>query len=464
MKKIYSLTLLLFAAFSIKAQAPTPDLIHYKFNGTGSLVTNYASSPPAGTATGTIMGTQTQTGGINCMGALVGTGLTSASDYVNTNWAPNLGSGAWTLSFWTSNILQTTSTYYILGDVNSGGWRVFTGGVAGSGNWILRGSMTDVIINSAASTTPCMTSFVYSPTFSTIVAYLNGVPTTTVSQTAVAVTVTGSGPFKVGGYSTSASLNAGGLMADFRLYSSALTATDITNIYNYGVATLSLNITGTSLVCAGQGTQITANGANSYTWSTGAFTSSINVTPSVTSTYTLDGAAGNCTTSTTTTVTVNSLPTVSVSSSASVLCVGQTGSLTATGASGYVWNTTATTAVIVISPTTTTDYTVTGTDANNCVNTFTMSQVVSTCTGIDKHLSDLALSAFPNPTTGKVLITTRYSGSKEIELTDITGRVITQFKTIEPAFELDLNSYSTGVYVLKYTLNNQTSFIKLIKQ
>ncbi|MCE3229544.1 MAG: hypothetical protein K0S32_4095 [Bacteroidetes bacterium] len=462
MKKIYSLSFLLLAAFTTKAQAPTPDLIHYKFNNTGTLVTNYASAPPAGTATGTIMGAQTQTGAINCMGALVGTGATSTNDYVNTNWAPNLGSGAWTISFWTSNILQTTSTYYILGDVNSGGFRVFTGGVAGSGNWILRGAMTDVYLNTAASTTPCMSSFVYSPTLSTVVGYINGVPTTTVAQTSM--NFSGTGPFKVGGYSSSNSLNSLGLMTDFRLYSTALSDADILNIYNAGTASLSLNVSGTSSVCLGTGTQLTASGANTYSWSTGAATNTISVTPTVTTTYTLDGAGGTCTAQTTATVTVFSLPTVSATSSSSILCVGQTASLTATGASSFVWNTTATTAVIAVSPVTTTDYTVTGTDANNCVNTFTMSQVVSPCTGIDKHFSNELLTAFPNPTSGNVLITTNVAGLKEVKLTDVTGRAVTQFETTDSSFELDLGTYANGVYILQYKANNKTSFIKLVKQ
>lgn len=529
MKKIYSLILMLFAAFITKAQAPTPDILHYKFDGTGTLVTNYASSPPAGTSTGTIMATQTQTGGINCMGALVGTGLSSSSEYVNTGWAPNLGSGAWTLSFWTSNIIQTTSTYYILGDLNSGSFRVFTGGVAGSGNWILRGSMTDVPLSGAASATPCMTSFVYSPTYSTVVGYVNGVATTTISQSAMSVT--GTGPFKVGGYSSSSSLNAGGLMADFRFYSTALTSTDILNIYNYGVATLSLNVSGNSTICSGQSTQLTASGANSYTWDTGANTSSVSVTPGVTTTYTVTGTAGTCTTSTTasvnvlstpvvtvnsgsvcigssftlspagastysieggssvvtptvnttytvagtgangcvsgvvtSSVSVNSLPTVSVSSTSSVLCAGQSATLTASGASTYYWNTTQTAPAIVVSPTVNTTYTVTGTDVNNCSNSATISQPVAVCTGIAEKQSGTLFSAYPNPTNGKILIVTYDNELKELELSDLTGQLITRAETKELTFELNLNTVPNGIYILKCSTNKETSFVKIVKQ
>jgi gliding motility-associated-like protein len=51
-----------------------------------------------------------------------------------------------------------------------------------------------------------------------------------------------------------------------------------------------LTVTGTPY-CAGQTTTVTASGANSYTWSTGATTNSIVVSPLVNSTYTLIGSS-----------------------------------------------------------------------------------------------------------------------------------------------------------------------------
>lgn len=65
----------------------------------------------------------------------------------NTNWAPDLGSGSWTIAFWSAGFGSTVSLYYIFGDVNAGGFRCFTNGVAGSNNWILRGAgLTDIYI------------------------------------------------------------------------------------------------------------------------------------------------------------------------------------------------------------------------------------------------------------------------------------------------------------------------------
>ena len=227
MKKTYKLLsplLFLFALGQAYGQA-VPELLYYKFNGTGSNIPNLASAPPVGTTTALIVNGQAQGGIGQCGKALVGTGGSSNTDYVNTNWAPSL-TGSWTLSFWTNNVPSTTTTYYILGDVNAGGFRVFTGGVAGAGNWILRGALTDTYAYGAAAAGPTLTTFVYDISTNEISSYVNGVLSQTVVQSA-GVTVMGTGPFKVGGYATSNSLPAGSLMDEFRLYDRALSVTEI---------------------------------------------------------------------------------------------------------------------------------------------------------------------------------------------------------------------------------------------
>lgn len=520
--------LTLLGSSLIKAQAPTPDLFHYKFNGTGSLVTNYASAPPAGTSTGTMLGSITQTGAVNCMGALVGSGISSTTDYLNTNWAPNIGTGAWTMSFWTSSITPSSTLFYIVGDVNTASFRMFTNGVAGANNWILRGAgLTDILLNGAATMTPNLVSFVYSPTFSTVVGYINGVPTTTVTQTGT-VNLTGAGPLKVGGYSSNVGFPAGGMMADFRLYSSALTASDVASVYNEGIA-MNLSALGNSTICPGQNASLSAAGATSYTWNTGAFTNSITVTPTTSTTYTVMGTAGTCsatatvsvnvlstpvitvnngtictgssftinpsgastytiqggnavvspnTTSSysvvgtgtngcisstaTSSVLVNNLPSVSAASSSTLICVGQTASITASGATAYVWNTTATTAVIAVSPTTTTSYTVTGTDANNCAASFTISQAVSACTGIENNSLSNNISVSPNPTSG-VFMLTLFNGFNTIVIADISGRVVMSTTSTEPQVLVNLNNYANGVYFITVKNNNTLQTTKVVK-
>jgi len=145
---------------------------------------------------------------------------------------------------------------------------------------------------------------------------------------------------------------------------------------------------GTATICIGQQTAtLTAAGASTYVWApaTGLSSTSgtsVTATPTVTTIYTITGTAGTCTAVATTTVTVNPLPVVTVNSG--TICIGQqTATLTAGAASTYTWSpatglSSANGSPVTATPTITTSYTVTGTDANGCVNTNTTSVTVNT--------------------------------------------------------------------------------------
>ncbi|MFH2141980.1 MAG: PKD domain-containing protein, partial [Bacteroidota bacterium] len=129
----------------------------------------------------------------------------------------------------------------------------------------------------------------------------------------------------------------------------------------------------TSTICAGASSTLTASGgsgATPYNWSTGATTAAITVSPATTTTYTVTvtNAAG-CTATTSRIVTVNALPTATITPATSTICAGSSATLTASGGGGatpYNWSTGATTAVITVSPATTTTYTVTVMNASGC--------------------------------------------------------------------------------------------------
>jgi hypothetical protein len=536
MKKIYNvITAISFMGigFNSMAQAPVPDLLHYKFNGASTLVTNYASTPPVGTATGTMMGALTQTGTIGCIGAVVGSGISSTTDYVNTGWATNFPTAAWTISFWSSNIQPSATLFYIFGDATAGSFRCFTNGVAGAGNWILRGTgITDVLITGAATTTANMVTFVYNQTTSNIIGYINGAPSVTVAQ-AGTPTINGTGPFKVIGYSSNVGLNAGGLIGDYRIYSTALTPTDVLNIYNSAFTTPTVSVTGANSICLNQSTTLTASGASSYTWNTASTNTVIVVSPTVTSSYTVIGGSGTCTNSAVSSVTVNALPTISVtsgavcagnsftmnptgastytfsngnaivtptantsysvigtsslgcvatntavstvsvnanptvsaSSSASIICTGQSASLTASGAATYLWNTSATTTVLVVSPSVTTSYTVIGTGANTCSSSFVITQSVSACTGFaNKAVSPLGVLVYPNPNTGVFTVELNNGSVKTIEVMDITGRIVLTSASQNDKIDFNVNTLANGIYYIKIQSNNSVEVIKIVKQ
>ena len=105
-----------------------------------------------------------------------------------------------------------------------------------------------------------------------------------------------------------------------------------------------VSIAGTTTICNGQSTTLTASSSNdpdySYTWTPGgATTAAITVSPSSNITYTVDaidntaGPNAGCTIGATASVTVNAVPSaLSVSPSSSAICAGGSQALVASGA------------------------------------------------------------------------------------------------------------------------------------
>ncbi|MEZ5024856.1 MAG: hypothetical protein R2728_16660, partial [Chitinophagales bacterium] len=119
-------------------------------------------------------------------------------------------------------------------------------------------------------------------------------------------------------------------------------------------------------ICKGESVTLTASGGGTYLWSTGATTASITVSPTATATYTVTVTSSKgCSKSDDVKVTVNELPTANAGPDKSV-CRGESVTLTASGGGTYLWSTGATTASITVSPTITTNYTVTVTNSNGC--------------------------------------------------------------------------------------------------
>jgi Secretion system C-terminal sorting domain len=122
-------------------------------------------------------------------------------------------------------------------------------------------------------------------------------------------------------------------------------------------------------ICSGGVATITASGATTYSWNTGNTNSTFTASPLVTTIYTVSGSSAGCAAnSVTTSINITTSPTMSVNSP--TICNGSSATITASGASTYTWNTSQTTGVIVVSPTTTTNYTVNG-NASGCTATLT---------------------------------------------------------------------------------------------
>lgn len=126
--------------------------------------------------------------------------------------------------------------------------------------------------------------------------------------------------------------------------------------------------------CTGGSVTLTANAGNSYLWNTGAVTQSITVSAGATYTVTVT-QNGGCTSTGSTTVTVNPLPAPSITGT-NVICSGGSTTFNAgAGYSSYLWNTGAVTQTISVSTAGT--YTVTVTNANGCSKNTTRTLTVN---------------------------------------------------------------------------------------
>jgi len=188
----------------------------------------------------------------------------------------------------------------------------------------------------------------------------------------------------------------------------------------------------------------------------GALTYSYNpagpaVTPTITASYTISGTDNNgCVGSTVATVTVNPLPSVTASATSMTLCETDDDTLNASGAVNYQWDSnagSATTASVVVTPTVNTTYVVTGTDANSCVNTATVSITVIDCSvGINGQVKSSWI-VYPNPSNGNFTL----QAEREIGLVEVynaLGALIYKTNAKDNKVQIDLGSEAAGIYYL----------------
>lgn len=159
-----------------------------------------------------------------------------------------------------------------------------------------------------------------------------------------------------------------------------------------------LNLSSTTAsLCAGKSATLTAIGANAYTWTPGGQnTSSVVVSPLVTTNYTVRGTSTltGCSSSTVISQLVSSNPVLFANSSGSLPCTASSATITAFGAVTYSWLPGASTgSSTVVSPSLNTTYTVTGANLAGC--TGSTSLLVAVPSAMTLNIAASAASVCP---------------------------------------------------------------------
>lgn len=214
-------------------------------------------------------------------------------------------------------------------------------------------------------------------------------------------------------------------------------------------------------ICSGASLNLSVSGASTYTWNSGATTTSISVTPTITTSYSVSGTLNTCVSSKTISVAVNSTPTVTTNSGS--ICLGESFTITPSGASTYSYSG----GVSVVSPTITSTYTVTGTNTVACSATAVSTVSVNACVGVIELENNNKVSIYPNPTSGIVNVNfdNLISDEMNIQITNSIGQLLfnEKVKTIHSAY--NLQKLPAGMYFVNIVKNNKVVAIqKIIKE
>lgn len=194
-------------------------------------------------------------------------------------------------------------------------------------------------------------------------------------------------------------------------------------------------------ICSGTTVTLTADGADSYTWSAGASstgTNTANATPSSNTTYTVTGTTGGCSNTATTSIEVNETPNANTTTNSPVITASF-------GGGSYQWLN-CDTGLSPIPNATGQSFTApsngsyaVAVTANNC--TATSACVVLTDVSVDENIEDaFVLNVYPNPTNGRFTIESITHKMTSLRVYNLIGDCVYQMEMPRANHLITLNS------------------------
>jgi len=163
-------------------------------------------------------------------------------------------------------------------------------------------------------------------------------------------------------------------------------------------------------------------------------------------------------------ITIHATPQVSASPNQTIT-LGESVTLTASGAATYSWSPSAglniaTGSTVIATPNITTTYTVTGTDANQCSSSATVVVTVNSNLSVE-DLTKQKIAVYPNPSTDYFILDIKdQQALSSIEVFTAEGKKFNGFSYKNGRLDISQN----GMYFVRLVIDNQSIILKCVKE
>lgn len=242
----------------------------------------------------------------------------------------------------------------------------------------------------------------------------------------------------------------------------------VTDSVTINVSNLSIDLGPDLTICEDSTVTLDAgNTGATYSWNSGLENTQTIVASGTNQYDVLVTNADGCEASDTITITSQAAPVIDLGLD-TLICVNGIADFNAgTGFSSYIWSNSENTASITVDGATVGvgnyTYSVIVTDGIGCVGTDTVNLIVDGCAGVES-LESTNFLLYPNPTNGKVLLSTnQHFSNVAVKIIGMDGTLHYSNYFNNQFQEIDMDKLSEGIYLLEIQADDTFEVIRIIK-